>query len=175
MFANRKTLITLVFLTFTAAFAAAPMAADDSSSRATPMKFVGTFYGDNSRIITYNSDGTASLVLADMFTEDLLTPSAGRKTTPMLGVWRKVDNNKIQVTTLSFATEQSGHNYNANGFIFKTKWLAIFDEPVKGVSPGYTAVNIVVEGFLPFQNPITDVPAFVVPQPDGRADRLKAE
>ena len=139
------------------------------------MKFVGTFYGDSSRIITYNSDGTASLVLADMFTEDASSPSAGRKTTPMMGVWRKAGDNQIQVTMLSFATEQFGHNYNANGCIFKTKWLAIFDEPVKGVSPGYTAVNIVVEGFLPFQNPITDVPAFVVPQPDGRADRLKAE
>lgn len=65
-----------------------------------------------------------------------------------MGVWRKVDSNKIQVTTLSFATEQLGHNFNANAFIFKTKWLAIFDDPVRGVSPGYTAVNILIEGFF---------------------------
>jgi hypothetical protein len=175
MFVHRKTLVTLVLLAFTAAFATAPMAANDSSSRATPMKFVGTFYGDNSRIITYNSDGTASLVIANMFTEDLTTLSAGRKSTPMMGVWRKVDDNKIQVTTLNFSMEQLGHNYNENGFIFKTKWLAIFDDPVKGVSPGYTAVNIVVEGFLPGQNPTTAEPAFVFPVPDGRADRLEVE
>jgi hypothetical protein len=50
-----------------------------------------------------------------MFTEDLNTPSAGRKTTPQQGVWRKVGTNKIQVTTLSFATEQLGHNYTPNG------------------------------------------------------------
>lgn len=175
MFPTRNKVFAFLALAFTAAFAAAPSALGDSVSRATPLKFAGTFFGDNSRIITYNADGTVFLVLADMFTEDVTTPSAGRKTTPQQGVWRKVGANTIQVTTLSFATEQLGHNYNANGFILKTKWLAIFDDPVKGVSPGYTAVNIVAEGFLPGQNPITDSPAFELQLPDGRAERLPAE
>ena len=171
---NQKTIIALMLLAVTAAFSTASISTNygGKPSKATPIKFAGTFYGDNSRIINYNADGTATLVIADMFTDDINTPSAARKTTPMLGVWRKVDANKIQVTMLSFATEQFGHNFNANGYVFKTSWLAIFDDPVHGVSPGYTAVNIVVEGYLPDQNPLTDDPAFVLPLPDGRADRL---
>ena len=124
------------------------------------MKFVGTFFADNGRLIcTYNSDGTVFLVVADMFTEDLNTLTAGRKTTPWQGGWRKVGDNEIQITLLSFATEPLGHNYNANGVIFKTKWLATFDDPVKGVSHGYTVTNAVLEVYDPGQNPTAEAPA----------------
>ena len=176
MVPNRNSLIALVFLIFAVAFTTAPEALGGNSSRATPMKFVGTFVADSGRLIcTYNSDGTVFLVTADMFTEDMNAPTGGRKTTPWQGAWRKVGDNKIQVTLLSFATEPFGHNYNANGLIFKTKWLAEFDDPVKGVSPGYTVTNVVLEGYLPNQNPNTDTPVFSDYLPDGSAYRLLAE
>jgi hypothetical protein len=175
MFSNGKTLIVIVLLSFTATLAIAPTAMGDNSSRAAPAKFVGTFYGDNDRIITYHSDGTLSLVSANMFSDDPAAETAGRKLTPFLGVWKKVGENTIQVSSLSFTTELFGHNFNPNGFIFKTKWLAIYDDAVNGVSPGYTAVNIVVELFLPGQNPIIEAPIQIVPIPDSRAQRLTVE
>lgn len=177
MQANRKALITLILLAAAAAFSTASISTNygGKPSQASPAKFVGTFYDENGRIVTYNADGTVSLVVADMFTDDINTSTGGRKLTPALGVWRKVDSNKIQVTTLAFATEQFGHNYNPNGFIFKTNWLAIFDDPVKGQSVGYTAVNIVVEGFLPDQNPMSDEPVFTIMIADSKSVRLHAE
>lgn len=177
MSANRKTIIVLVLLALTAAFSTASNTTyyGKQSSRAAPINFVGTFYGENSRTITYHSDGTMSLVLADMFSDDPTLISAGRRQTPFLGVWRKVDVNKIRVTSLSFVTEAFGHRYGPDGLILKTKWLAIFDDPVKGISPSYTAVNVVVEVFSPDQNPTSDEPVIVVPLPNSRAYRLKAE
>ena len=173
MYTMQKTLITLVLLVFTAAFATAPMA--DNSSRAAPSKFVGTFYGEAGRVTTIHSDGTVSLVFSDMFNGAPDTGLADRRTTPLLGVWRKVDANKIQVTTLSFTTELFGDNYNPDGFILQAKWLSIYDDPVQGVSPSYNSVNVVAEVFFPDQNPITDDPIAVLAQPDARAHRLTAE
>jgi hypothetical protein len=175
MLSNGKTLIAIVLLAFTANLALAPTAMGDNSSRAAPAKFVGTFYGENDRIITYHSDGTVSLVDSQMFSDDVTNTAGGRKTTPFLGVWKKVGDNMIQVTTLSFATEPTGHNYLPGGLTFKTKWRAIFDEAVNGVSPGYLAVDIVAEVFLPGQNPISDEPFAVVPVQDARSYRLTVE
>ena len=73
-----------------------------------------------------------------MFNDDINAPTGWRKTTPWQGVWRKMGNNRIQVTLLSFAMEPFGHNYKASGLMFKTRWLAEFDDSVKGVSAGYT-------------------------------------
>ena len=139
------------------------------------MKILGTFYGERSRVITYHSDGTMTLVSADMFSDDPELVTAGRRSTPFLGVWRKVGENKIQVTSLSFVTEAFGHNYHPDGFILKTVWVAVFDEPVNGVSPGYMAVNTVAEVFLPDQNPTSDDPISVLPVAETRAHRLVAE
>ena len=176
MYAIQKTLITIMLLVFTAAFATAQMADNGNSSRATPMKFVGTFYAENSRIVTYHSDGTVTLVNANMFSDDPNLETAGRRSTPFLGVWQKVGENTIQATTLSFATEIAGHNYDPDGFIVKTKWLAIHDDLVNGLSPGYNGVgDALVEIFLPNQNPIFDEPIAVITLPPGRADRLYAE
>ena len=133
MFPDRNRLIVLLFSVVFAANAIVPAASGANSSRAKPMKFVGTYFAESGRLIcTYNADGTVFLVSADMFTEDVNAPTAARKTTPWQGGWRKVGNNQIQVTLWSFATEPFGHNYNANGVIFRTKWLATFDEAVKG-------------------------------------------
>lgn len=153
-----------------------PIVADSNHkwSRAAPMKYVGTYFS-NEGSVTFHSDGTMSNVTAEMFSDDPNNQTAGRKETPRRGVWRKVGRNKFQVTMISYVTEIVGHNYRPDGFILKVKWLAVFDRPVKGVSPGYTAVNIVAEGFLPDQNPLTDEPRFVLPQPDRGAYRLIAE
>ena len=176
MYTMQKTLITLMLLVFTAAFAAAPMADNGNSSRATPMKFVGTFYGEGSRVITYHSDGTVSLVNADMFSDDPNLETGGRRSTPFLGVWQKVDDDTIKATTLSFLTEIAGHNYDPDGVIVKTSWLARYDDPVNGVSPGYTTVGDgLVEVFLPDQNPTSDEPILVVTVPPGRGDRLNVD
>ena len=173
MYTMQKTLITLMLLVFTAAFATAPMAGNGNSSRATPMKFVGTFYAPAGRTISYHSDGTLSVVNATMFNGD--AELADRRATPLLGVWRKVDDNKIQATALSFTTEAFGNNYRPDGFILKSTWLATYDEPVQGVSPGYNTGDIVTEVFFPDQNPITDDPILVNVLPGGRADRLNVE
>jgi hypothetical protein len=173
MYTMPKTLITLMLLVFTAAFATAPMAGNDNSSRATPMKFVGTFYAPAGRTISYHSDGTLSVVNATMFNGD--DELADRRTTPFLGVWRKVDDNKIQATALFFTTEAFGDNYSPDGFILKSTWLATYDDMVRGVSPGYNVVDIETEVFFPDQNPITDDPIQVSVIPGGRADRLTAE
>ena len=174
---NRKTVIVLILLAATAAFSTASISTNygGKPSQASPIKFVGTYYSEGGQVVTYNADGTVTLVVANMFSDDASNQSGGRKITPFLGVWRKVGDNKIQVTTLGFATEQLGHNYNANGYIFKTKWVAVFDHPVKGVSPGYSAVNILIEGFLPSQNPVTDEPVFTLPLENTRAIRLPTE
>jgi hypothetical protein len=176
MYAIQKTLITLMLLVFTAAFATAPMAENGNSSRATPMKFVGTFYGEDSRIVSYHSDGTLSLVNANMFSDDPNSVTAGRRSTPQLGVWRKVDKNTIKATSLSFIMEIGSHNYDPSGLIVKTTWLAIFDDRVNGVFSGNTAVNITAEIFLPSQNPTSDdEPVAVVTLPDSRGYRLTVE
>jgi hypothetical protein len=176
MYAIQKTLITLMLLVFTAAFATAPMAGNGHSSRATPMKFVGTFYAEDGRVITYHSGGTVSLVNANMFSDDPNLETAGRRSTPALGVWKKVGKNTIQATTLSFATEIAGYNYDPDGFIIKSTWLAIYDDKVNGVSPGYNVVgDILVEIFSPSQNPTSDEPIVVITLLSGRADRLNLE
>jgi hypothetical protein len=166
MYTMQKTLMLLVFA---AAFATAPMATADNSSQAAPSKFVGTFYVESGGVTTIHSDGTVSVVLADMFN------AADRRATPSQGVWRKVGHNKIQVTTIAFITEAFGDNYRPNGFTVKSTWLSTFDDPVQGVSPGYNTVFIAVELFLPDQNPITDDPVAVVARPDTRGYRLTVE
>jgi hypothetical protein len=169
---NGKTLPKIMLLLFSVAFATAPMASDGNSSKASPQKFVGTFYGESSRTITYHSDGTMSLVDANMFSDDPNLLTAGRRTTPFQGVWKKVGHNSIRVTTLNFATEIAGHNYISDGFTLKTSWTAVYDAPVNGSSPGYTATEVTVEGFAVGANPITGESVFVLSLPDTRADRL---
>ena len=170
-----KTLSTIMLLVVTAAFATAPMAEDGNSSKASPQKFVGTFYGENGRTISYHSDGTMSLVDANMFSDDPNLLTAGRRTTPFLGVWKKVGPNTIRVTSLNFATEIAGHDYIPAGFTLKTSWTAVYDAPVEGLSPGYTATEVMVEAFLVGTNPITDGSVAVLALPDSRAERLNAQ
>lgn len=174
MLLNRKTFTALMLLAITTAFSTISIA-DGNSSRAAPSKFVGTFYGGKGKTITHHADGTMSLVDANMFSDDPVLATGGRRSTPFQGVWRKVGKNSIQVTSLSFVTEIAGHRYLPDGFIVKVSWLATFDDPVKGISPGYTSTNVVSEIFYPTQNPITDDPILIVDQPDGRGYRLIAE
>jgi hypothetical protein len=111
-----------------------------------------------------------------MFSDDPNLETAGRRSTPALGVWKKVGKNTIQATTLSFATEIAGHDYDPDGFIIKSTWLAIYDDKVNGVSPGYNVVgDILVEIFSPSQNPTSDEPIVVITLLSGRADRLNLE
>ena len=178
MQANSKTVIALILLAATAVFSTASISTNygGKPSQATPIKFVGTFYAEGGRVVSYHSDGTLTLVNADMFSDDPTLVTGGRKTTPFLGIWRKVGARKIQAMSLDFATEAFGHNYGDAGFILKTTWTAIFDKPVNGVSPGYTTVgDTVVEVFLPDQNPTSDVPVSVITVPAGRGDRLTFE
>jgi hypothetical protein len=173
MYAIKRLSQTAALLVIAVLFTTAPVALGDNSSRATPMKFVGTFYGLEGRVVTYGADGTVSLVNANMFSDDPNLLTAGRRTTPFLGVWRKVGNDTIEATTLSFMTEVAGFDYEDDGFIIKTTWQAKYDDPVNGVSPGYTGLgDIVVEGFTPGQNPVSDTPLFVITLPPANAVRL---
>ena len=177
MQANHKTVIALILLAATAVFSTASISTNygGKSSKATPIKFVGTYYGVDDRVYSFHSGGTLTLVGANMFTDDPGQLTEGRKSTPFLGIWRKVGANKIEAVSLSFLTEAFGHNYGDAGLIAKTTWVAIFDKPVNGVSPGYTSFDVVVEVFLPDQNPLTDDPLLEFTLPGARADRLTFE
>jgi hypothetical protein len=196
MIQDLRTLFSIVSLAFTFFFGAVPIAQGDqspdhwsfnyieslqkamkgNSSHATPKKFVGTFYTE-STIITYHADGTVQQVVAAMFSDDPSDATNGRKFTPFLGAWKKVGENTIRATHLTFGTEQFGHNYPPdNGVIVKTTWMATFDDAVNGVSPGYTIDNLVSEVFFPGQNPATDEPFAVVEGTGGgRAERLTVD
>jgi len=178
MYAIQKTVMTLLLLVATAAFATGSMANGDNASKAAPMKFVGTFYtlGEDEAITSYHSDGTMSNVASENFSDDAASIFEGRKATGAHGVWRVVGDNTIRVTTIRFLTETFGHNFKPDGIILKTTWEAVFDEPVQGRSPGMYVETIYAELFLPGQNPITDEPLRRIELPFGqRAVRLEVE
>jgi hypothetical protein len=163
MFTNRKTLITLVLLAFTAAFAAAPIAGEDNSSKAWSTKFAGTYFYESGAITTIHADGTSSTVGSKMFSDDTVESRGGRRETPRQGVWRMVNANTIRVTQLAFLTAQYSHDYVPDGIIEKISWTMKFDREVNGVFPSYTAKNILFEIFLQGQNPTIDEPVGVLP------------
>ena len=174
MYVNQKTAMTLLLLACAAAFAPVSMAGN--ASKAAPMKFVGTYYGSSGTVTSFHSDGTMSIVVADMFSDDPASKYEGRKATPGRGAWRVTGANTIRQTNIIFVTEAFGHNFQPGGAILKTTWDAVFDEPVRGRSPGYTLDKTTVEIFLPGQNPITDVPVLVRETPfAGRGIRLEVE
>jgi hypothetical protein len=165
MYAIQKTVMTLLLLVATAAFATGSMADGHNASKAAPMKFVGTYFGLYGATITFNADGTMSAVEAGMFSDDPATSFQGRKLVPSKGVWRAVGDNTIRVTAIRFTTEPFGHNYEPGGLIMKSTWEAVFDKPVQGRCPGYTVSLVVSEFFLPGQNPLADVPLLTVETP----------
>lgn len=167
MHTMQKTLITLMLLVFTAAFATAPMAGNQ-----TPKKFVGTYFtegGDSDQMVTLHSDGTQTTVRAVMF-------GASGRVTPGMGVWRKLDKNRVVITNVRFQTSADGSTYEPGGFASKTTFIGVFDDAVKGKSPGFNVVDgFLIEIFTPDQNPITDEPVAAFTVPGGyRASRLEA-
>jgi hypothetical protein len=176
MYAIQKTVMTLLLLVATAAFATVSVADGGSASKAAPMKFVGTYYGLSGSVVSFHSDGTMSSVGAAMFSDNPTTVYGGRKVTPHQGVWRVVGDNTIRQTNMFFLTEAFGHNYEPDGVIVKQTWEAVFDKSVQGRSPGYHIDAVTTEIFLPDQNPITDEPLQVIETPfDGRGLRLEVE
>lgn len=102
-----------------------------------------------------------------MFSDDLNGDYMGRRETPRQGVWRKVGDNKLRITQLAFLTGVQSHDYSPDGVIMKISWLMVFDKLAKGVSMSYTASKILIEIFLPNQNPTTDEPVQVFEAPGG--------
>jgi hypothetical protein len=176
MYAIQKTLMTLLLLTFTAAFATGSMAGGGNASKAAPMKFVGNYYSLGGSLTSFHPDGTMSGVASLMFSDDPANSFQGRKATPSRGAWRVVGPNAIRVTGIRFLTEAFGHNYLPDGVIVKSTWEAVFDKPVQGRSPGYHVDTITSEIYLPDQNPLTDEPVLVLefPGSDG-AYRIEVE
>jgi hypothetical protein len=162
MYSIQKTVMTLVLLVATAAFATVSMAGGGNASKAAPMKFVGAYYSLAGDLVTFHSDGTMSAVASVMFSDDPNTNFQGRKVTPSRGAWRVVGPNTIRVTGIRFSTEPFGHNYQPDGVIVKSTWEAVFDKPVQGRSPAYHVDTITSEVFLPGQNPVTDEPLLVL-------------
>ena len=176
MYAIQKTVMTLLLLACTAAFATVSVAGNDNASKAAPMNFVGTYYSLGGGLTSFHADGTMSAVASNMFSDDPTSSFQGRKTTSSRGVWRKIGNNTIRVTAIRFLTEAFGHNYDPDGVIVKTSWEAVFDKPVQGKSPGYKAGTILAEIFLPDQNPLTDVPVLTLEFPGSEgAFRLEVD
>ncbi|MEH6617658.1 MAG: hypothetical protein V7699_07445 [Porticoccus sp.] len=179
MFANRKTIIALLLLAVTAALSTASISTNygEKSSQAAPALFQGTYYtvndGTIGGTITFHSDGTVSSIVADMF--GFAEGRQFRRSTPSQGVWRKVNNNSIQVTTTVFFTEQNGDHYDPDGLIVKVKFLAVFDDPVKGITPGYKSRNLVAEVFVSSQNPNTDTPVSIIELFGNEGFRLEGE
>ena len=137
-------------------------------SKANYMKFVGTYYDITGRTVIIHSDGTTVTTRGEMFDHP-----EGHRQTPGLGVWRKVSKNEIKTTTIFFWPEKVSDNWSTNGLTAKITYTLILDDPVNGVSPGWTAINGVAELFQPDQNPVLDEPISVVPVADKRAYRLE--
>lgn len=154
MYAIQKTVMTLLLLVATAALATASMAENHNASKAAPSKFVGTFYSDGitGAMVTVHSDGTMEHIYTDMFAR------GNRRVTPALGVWRQSGDNEIKVTWVRFATELFGDNFSPNGLISKLSYRMVYDELVRGKFAGYSVSSVLIEQFLPGQNPVTDEP-----------------
>jgi hypothetical protein len=180
MSANRKTVVALVLLAITAAFSTASISTNygNDPAKVSPVSFVGTYYTSRDEatiggMTTFHSDGTVSGVTADMFS--FADEQGNRRTTPLLGVWRKTGHHKIQVTSTFFMTEEFGDNYNPGGLVVRISYLAVFDKTVKGLARGYEVRNLVAEAFLPTQNPNTDTPVAVIELAGGGGFRIRAE
>jgi hypothetical protein len=173
MLLNLRTVTAIVLLAATAAFPIASAADDEGHSEAASNKFVGTFFGTTQNaMLSFHSDRTVNVEYANMYN---FTGDSQSRSTPGLGVWRKVDSNSIRITYVFFLTEAFGDNYLPNGVILRVTLLALFDDPVNGKSPGYTTSETEVAVFSAGQNPTTDAPFLVVEFPDGSGTRLAAE
>jgi hypothetical protein len=171
MLNNLRTVTAIVLLAASAAFSIASTANDEFRSEAAPNKFVGTFFGTTQNVmISFLSDGTVVVVDSSMFNF-----ASQSRSTPALGVWRKVDSNSIRLTYVFFTTEVFGDNYLPNGLVIRVTLLATFDDPVAGKSPGYTTSETQIAVFSAGQNPTTEAPFLVVPLADGSGTRLGAE
>lgn len=163
MLLHRKTMAAVLLMAVTACLSLAAAVGDNEAFRqkAEYMKYVGTYYDDVGDLINIHADGTVTVVYGNMFTEPGV---GGRRVTPALGVWRKVGKHQLQVTSMRFMTDAEGNNYRPDGLIQKITVLAVFDEPVRGQSPGYTIEmgGVMVEFFRPDQNPMTDEPIGVI-------------
>jgi hypothetical protein len=172
MLANRKTVISLIILAFTAVFSTASISTNYGvkAGKAAPVNFVGTYYTvidgvTTGGVLTLHSDGTVSSLVADMF--EFTEGRVGRRSTSSRGVWSKVGNNEVRVTTTFFfsgiPTEENPDGvYGEDGLVVKITFRAIFEANKNGVSPGYDSRDLVAEVFLPTQNPNTDTPVSIV-------------
>ena len=186
MLSKHKTVLALVILAFTAVFSTASISTNygKNPGKAAPVNFVGTYYTvidgvTTGGVATLHSDGTVSSVLADMF--EFTEGRAGRRSTSSRGVWRKLSNNEVRITTTFFFSgvptdDDPDGIYGQDGLIVKVTYLAIFEANKKGVSPGYDSRDLVAEVFLPTQNPNTDTPVSIVELGDnGGGYRMVAE
>ena len=186
MRANRKAVLALVIVAFTSVFSTASISTNygKKPGEAAPTNFVGTYYTVidgviTGGVVTLHSDGTVSSVVADMF--ELTEGRAGRRSTSSRGVWRKLGNNEVRVTTTFFFSglptdDEPDGVYGQDGLIVKVTYRAIFEANKKGVSPGYDSRDLVAEIFVPTQNPNTDTPVSIVELGDtGGGYRMVAE
>ena len=186
MLIDRKTVIALVILAFTAVFSTASISTNygKKPGKPAPTNFVGTYYTVIDGVITggaitLHSDGTVTSVVADMF--EFTEGRADRRSTPSHGVWRKLGNNEIRVTTTFFFSgiptdDDPDGVYGEDGLVVKVTYRAIFEGNKNGVSPGYDTRDLVAEVFLPTQNPNTDTPVSIVELGDsGSGYRMLAE
>jgi len=169
---NRKTVLVLVILAFTAVFSTASISTNygKKPGKAAPANFVGTYYTvidgvTTGGVLTLHSDGSVSSVVADMF--EFTEGRAERRSTSSRGVWRKLGNNEVRVTTTFFFSgiptdDEPDGVYAEDGLIVKVSFRAIFEANKNGVSPGYEGRDLVAEVFLPSQNPNTDTPVSIV-------------
>ncbi len=176
MLANRKTITAITLMVVAAFFSTAAAVGDNDvfRSKAKYMKYVGTYYTDSGQTVTIHSDGTETTVQASMYSRTDL--GGERRTTPAQGVWRKVGKNEIEITNIRFITDTLGSEYQPDGLIQKSTFVAVFDEPVRGQSLAFTVDGFLIEFFESDQNPITDEPTGVVAATTGyRAYRLEVE
>ena len=135
MSTQQNAVLALELMVCACVFATTAIAGEGSSSKATPSKYVGTYYTDAGAMLTIHSDGTLAHIVANMFSRD------ERRVTPALGVWRQIGKNEIKVTWVRFHTEQFGDNYSPNGLIQKLSYRMEFDKPVQGRSEGPDLVS----------------------------------
>lgn len=175
MFANRKTLIALLLLAATAAFSTASISTNygSSNSNGSSGSFVGAYVVANGGMTTFHSDGTLSGIQSNMFSFEAARDY--RRTTPSQGVWHNLGKNKVQATTILYLTEQNGDAYDPFGLLVKVSYVAEFDKPVKGKSPGYTTSNVTAEVFSPGSNPNVDAPIYTTQLQGVQAYRLQSE
>lgn len=178
MYTIWKNVAATALVVFTWAFASNSIASghlsgpfpDEKPSSATPSMFVGTFYTDGGAMVTIHSDGTMEHIVDNMFAR------GDRGVTPALGVWLQSGGNEIKVTWLRFATEEFGDNFSPNGLISRVSYNMVFSDREQGKFTRYSVDEVLIEQFLPDQNPVTDEPSSSLEAPSNSTGyRLEVE